>query len=77
MLKYTYVFAYYLDDGPEKTLFEYLQQQLESSTEHLSELSELPPLEKVDRAQVVNFSRITTQFMHNLLQGVANGLTPQ
>jgi len=71
------VFAYYLDDGPEKTLFEYLQQQLESSTEHLSELSELPPLEKVDRAQVVNFSRITTQFMHNLLQGVANGLTPQ
>jgi ariadne-1 len=26
VLKYTYVFAYYLKDGPEKTLFEYLQQ---------------------------------------------------
>jgi ariadne-1 len=76
VLKYTYVFAYYLDDGPEKTLFEFLQQQLEASNEHLSELSELPPLEKIDRAQVVNYTRITSQFMNNLLNGVASGLTP-
>lgn len=76
VLKYTYVFAYYLEDGPEKTLFEYLQQQLESTTEHLSELSELPPLDKLDRAQIVNYTRITGQFMQNLLTGVQTGLTP-
>jgi hypothetical protein len=76
VLKYTYVFAYYLPDGPEKTLFEYLQQQLESATEHLSELSELPPLDKLDRAQIVNYTRITGQFMQNLLHGVQTGLTP-
>ena len=56
MLKYTYVFAYYLvrasrrhsadhvtarvaaqEDGPEKELFEFLQQDLEKSVEQLSE----------------------------------------
>lgn len=76
VLKYTYVFAYYLDDGPEKTLFEFLQQQLESSNEHLSELSELPPIDEIDRPQIVNYTRITNQFMNNLLNGVAAGLTP-
>lgn len=37
VLKYTYVYAYYLPEGPEKRLFEFLQQQLEASTEQLSE----------------------------------------
>ena len=77
VLKYTYVLAYFLEDGPEKTLFEFLQQQLEAANEHLSELSELPPLEKIDRAQIVNYTRITKQFQDNLLNGVAAGLTPQ
>jgi ariadne-1 len=76
VLKYTYVFAYYLPDGPEKTLFEFLQQQLEAATEHLSELSELPPLDKLDRAQIINYTRITQQFCTNLINGVQNGLTP-
>jgi hypothetical protein len=77
VLKYTYVFAYYLtDDGPEKTLFEYLQQQLESSSEHLSELSELPPIDKLNRTQIVNYTRLVHTFTQNLLDGVASGLTP-
>jgi len=76
VLKYTYVFAYYLPAGPEKTLFEFLQQQLEAANEHLSELSELPPIDKLDRTQIVNYTRITNQFMNNLLAGVAAGLTP-
>jgi ariadne-1 len=74
VLSFTYVFAYYLSDGPEKTLFEYLQEQLEISTEKLSELSE-KPLEEIDRVQVVNYTRVTAQFMQNLLDGVTNGLT--
>jgi len=74
VLKYTYVFAYYLDDGSEKELFEFLQQQLEASTEHLSEMSEAP-IEKLDKTEVANYTRITENFMKKLLEGVANGLT--
>lgn len=74
VLKYTYVFAFYLQGGPEKDLFEYLQQELEKNTERLSELSE-SRIEKVDRTEVVNFTRVTQRFMKNLLDGVAQGLT--
>jgi ariadne-1 len=74
VLQFTYVFAYYLEDAHEKLLFEFLQQQLEQSTEKLSELSE-SPLEKIDRALVVNYTRVTQQFMCNLLNGVEEGLT--
>lgn len=58
VLKYTYVYAYYLTDGPEKTLFEYLQQQLETSTETLSEMSE-QPIEQLEREKLVNYTRVT------------------
>lgn len=74
VLSFTYVFAYYLEESHEKTLFEYLQQQLEQSTEKLSELSE-KPLEEINRTDVVNYTRVTNTFMQNLLDGVANGLT--
>eukprot|EP01133_Synstelium_polycarpum_P020357 gene20357-24422_t len=39
-LKYTYVFAFYLEEGAEKNLFEYLQSDLEKTTENLSGLLE-------------------------------------
>lgn len=32
ILKYTYAFGFYLSDGPEKELFEFLQQDLEKNT---------------------------------------------
>lgn len=73
VLKYTYVFAYFLESGPEKTLFEYLQQELERTTEQLSELSE-QPLEKLSRPEVANCTRVTDQFLQNLLEGTADGL---
>jgi ariadne-1 len=74
VLQYTYVTAYYLPEGPERTLFEFLQQQLESSTETLNELIE-QPLESIDREQTVNFTRVTKQFLDNLIKGVREGLT--
>lgn len=74
VLKYTYVLGYYMEPGPEKTLFEHLQQFLESSTEKLSELTEVE-LEKQDRVQVVNFTRVTHNFLEQLLEGVEEGLT--
>jgi len=74
VLKYTYVFAYYLQDQNEKKLFEFLQQQLETTTEHLSELSEMD-VSKMNRTEVSNYTGVTAKFMKNLLDGVANGLT--
>jgi len=58
----------------KKTLFEYLQQELEKTTEQLSELSE-GPLEKMNRTDVANYTGVTQKFLQNLLDGVANGLT--
>lgn len=74
VLKYTYVFAYYLPKGKEKNLFEYLQENLEKNTEHLTGLSELP-LDQMDRSEVINFTRVTENFLFNLLAGVEDGLT--
>jgi len=74
VLKHTYIFGFYMEDGSEKRLFEHLQEQLERSTEHLAELTEAP-LEKMERGQVVNFTRVTLQFLGNLLEGLDEGLT--
>jgi ariadne-1 len=73
VLQFTYVYAYYLEDPDERELFEFLQQDLERSTETLSELSERP-LESMNRTEVVQFTAVTAQFMRNLLDGVRNGL---
>ena len=69
VLKYTYAFAYYLPPGPKKDLFEYNQAMLESHTERLSELSETP-LEKMNRAEVIDFTTVTRQFVESLLRQV-------
>ena len=53
VLKYSYVFAYYLPDGDKKTRFEYHQEMLERFTENLSELSE-KPIQEMNRTDVVN-----------------------
>jgi hypothetical protein len=68
------VLGFYMPEGPEKTLFEHLQEQLERSTEHLAELTE-KPADRMERAEVVNFTRVTMQFLRNLLSGVEEGLT--
>lgn len=73
VLAYTYVFGYYLAPGPEKELFEFLQQNLEKNTDHLQELSE-QPLETIMREEVVNYTRVTSTFLKNLLEGVESGL---
>ena len=87
-----------------EVLFEYLQEQLERNTEHLSELSEKTN-EEMDRSEIINYTRVTSQvsyffslwlalkkrilncvfffsfviyvvqFLKNLLDGVAEGLT--
>lgn len=75
VLKYTYVFAYYLDprQGMQRERFEHHQEMLERFTENLSELSE-KPLEQMDRTNVVNQTRVVDRFMKNILKYVEDGM---
>ena len=67
VLKYTYVLGYnFVAASVQKELFEYHQEMLEKNTDMLSELTE-KPIESIDRTQVVNLTRITEQFLRNLL----------
>ncbi|EWM22465.1 ariadne-like ubiquitin ligase [Nannochloropsis gaditana] len=78
VLKYTYVFGYYLPEGTaRKRLFEHHQENLEKFTEHLSWLSEqsLEEFKKEEkRSEVVNYTRVTETFLKNLLKSVEDGL---
>ena len=88
VLKYTYVFAYYLTAdnkshsfsnsalaslAMQRERFEHHQEMLERFTEHLSELSE-QPLNEMDRTQIVNQTRVVDKFMKNILQYVDEGM---
>jgi len=85
VLQYSYVYGYYLDKkSQERNLFEYLQEDLEKHTNHLSTLYETP-VEKIEdyhafikwKEQVTNYTRITKKFLDNFVEGVAGGLTSQ
>jgi len=75
-LKYTYVFAFNLPEfGPEKELFEYLQEDLEKTTEQLSEILESPASGQVHRLKALNIIQLAKTRKANLLNGVEQGLT--
>ena len=42
VLRWTYVFGYFLEEPHEKSLFEFLQEDLEKNCDHLHELIEQP-----------------------------------
>jgi ariadne-1 len=75
VLKFTYVYAYYLDpkQALQRERFEYHQEMLERFTENLSELSE-KPLDQMDRTDVVNQTRVVDRFMKNILKYVEDGM---
>lgn len=85
-LKSSYVFGYYLEPGPEKSLFEHLQEKLEENTEHLHELAEKKldcylDLTSTDRSpfyqfksELTNYMSVTKRFLGNLLDDTENGL---
>lgn len=75
VLKFTYVYAYYFDssNGLHRERFEYHQEMLERFTEGLSELSE-KPLDRMDRTDVVNQTRVVERFMKNILKYVDDGM---
>eukprot|EP01120_Amphizonella_sp_Union-15-10_P011882 TRINITY_DN5167_c0_g3_i3.p1 TRINITY_DN5167_c0_g3~~TRINITY_DN5167_c0_g3_i3.p1 ORF type:complete len:611 (+),score=128.13 TRINITY_DN5167_c0_g3_i3:43-1875(+) len=73
VLKYSYVFAYYLpEDGKEKPLFNFLQEELEKTTEQLGEKLEASgPLHRVE---TVNLTKLAETKKNNLLRAVEQGL---
>eukprot|EP00980_Cylindrotheca_fusiformis_P007356 scaffold1525_cov142-Cylindrotheca_fusiformis.AAC.156 len=75
VLKYSYVFGYYMTPSSlmQKERFEHHQEMLERFTENLSELSE-KPLGEMDRTDVVNQTRVVDRFMKNILKYVADGM---
>jgi ariadne-1 len=75
VLKYTYVFAYYMDprNVMQRTRFEHHQEMLERFTENLSELSE-KPLAEMNRTDVVNQTRVVDRFVKNILKYVEDGM---
>ena len=76
VLKYTYVSGYYLpESGPEKELFEYLQEDLEKTTELLSEILETSESTVDFRLKALNLIELSKTRKKNLLQGVEEGLT--
>lgn len=83
VLQFSYVMGYYLDKTKtaEKNLFEYLQEDLEKHTNDLSSIFE-EGFHKVANYQgfipwkesVANKTRVTSKFLQNFLDGVAEGL---
>jgi len=81
VLKYTYVFGFFLEDGKEKELFEFLQEDLEKSTEHLTELLfreldslAVPAGSPPDVIHIRNYMKVTRKFLESLIVGLQNGL---
>jgi ariadne-1 len=87
VLKWSYVYGFYLDksNNKERNLFEYLQEDLEKHTNKLSELYEIP-LTKLKndyhkfvqwKEQVTNYTRVTAGFLSKFVEGVSKGLTDE
>lgn len=73
VLQWTYAMGYYLDKGPEKNLFENLQEMLEKNCEHLHGLAE-QELEKLcdekSKTDINNYTRVTRNFLGNMIEGI-------
>ena len=87
VLKYSYVYGYYLNNQKEQNLFQFMQENLEKNCDQLHELIEKPldpflDVNIIDRkdfyhfkSELVNYYQVTKKFYENLLEGVDRGLT--
>jgi len=85
VLQYSYCYGFYLKKGTqEKNLFEYLQEDLEKHTNHLSTLYETTAEQLIDyhafikwKEEVTNYTRVTKKFLEHFVEGVSTGLTSE
>lgn len=77
VLKYTYVYAYYEleSGGARRDLFEFLQEDLEKTTEQLSEFLEGPTNASDHRVKTLNIIQLAQTRTDNLLKACEQGLT--
>jgi hypothetical protein len=74
VLKYSYVYAYFLpEEGVAKELFNFLQQDLEKTIEQLNELLESPTA-MLRKAEAVDLTKVAQIKKDNLLKGIENDL---
>lgn len=66
------MFGFFLEDGKEKELFEFLQEDLEKSTEHLTELLfreldciSVPITSPADILHIKNYTKVTRKVRNN------------
>ncbi|XP_017769602.1 PREDICTED: ankyrin repeat and IBR domain-containing protein 1-like isoform X2 [Nicrophorus vespilloides] len=72
----SYVYGYYLeDDGYNKTIFEFMQNELEEVTEKLSEMIDRPYL-KTPKTVIIQTTMLTRRKRHEFIRAVAQGLIP-
>jgi len=76
VLKYTYVYGYYMKESSCKALFEYQQASAEGITERLSELFHTP-VDVIAKSplEFVNYVRVTKKFICNLVKSIEEGFT--
>ena len=79
LLKYSYAYAHGMAEDESvsvqaREVFEYMQSNLESNTETLSEMSE-KPFDKVERESMLNFVAGTKTLLENLRKGIKGGLS--
>lgn len=76
MLKYTYVYGYYLEEGPGRALFEYQQASAEGVTERLSDMFH-SSVENIAQSplEFVNYIRVAKKHINNLIKSIEAGFT--
>jgi len=74
VLKFSYVYSYYLADNcSEKHIFVYLQEELEKTTNNLTELLEEQNILK-RRTETVDLTKLAQKRKDNIIRSVQNGL---
>jgi ariadne-1 len=73
-LKYSYALGFFMNDGPEKALFEFLQGELEIYTERLSGFLE-SQIDETSRPKILDNVVAVRRFLKNLEDGIKRGLT--
>ncbi|XP_022915198.1 ankyrin repeat and IBR domain-containing protein 1-like isoform X2 [Onthophagus taurus] len=72
----SYVYGYYLeDDGYNKAIFEFMQNELEEVTEKLSEMIARPYL-RTPKTVIVQTTTLARRKRHEFVRAVAQGLIP-
>ncbi|KAH3760636.1 ubiquitin-conjugating enzyme E2-binding protein 1 [Pelomyxa schiedti] len=76
ILKFTYVFGFFLQDAKEKLLFEFMQEDLEKATEHLADQLEEAKKDVLDEHKTTlfrNYMKVTSNNLKTFLDAYSSG----